>query len=370
MTTKRYARKTAAWLLALALAAAVPAQAQASKTLGIYFIDVEGGQATLIVTPAGQSMLVDTGWSDFQGRDAGRIADAARQAGVTKLDYVWITHYHNDHVGGVPALLEKIKVGTFVDHGEPQENTGQVRSLYAAYRKAIAGAKHIVIKPGGRIPLKGVSIEALTAAGEHIAEPLAGAGQPNPNCATEPEAPADPTENARSAGFLLTYGKFRFLDLGDLTKRKEVELVCPNNRIGTVDVYLTTHHGLDQSNSRAIVDAVQPRVAIMNNGARKGGKPAAWQTVHDSLRLEDLWQLHYSIEGAAAHNTAEQLIANPEEECTGQYLKLTAEPDGSFTLWNSRNQFSKHYGASGKQMTGYMRLGSADGASETISSGN
>jgi beta-lactamase superfamily II metal-dependent hydrolase len=335
--------------MVLMAASAASAQAKNSKALQIYFIDVEGGQSTLIVTPAGQSMLVDTGWSDFDGRDAARIAEAAHQAGVGKLDYVWITHYHNDHVGGVPALLEKIKVGAFIDHGENQEHTDQVNALYAAYQKAIGGSKHIVIKPGDRVPLKGVNVEALAANGEHIAKPLAGAGKPNPNCASTPDAPVDPTENARSAGFLLTYGKFRFLDLGDLTKKKEIEMVCPNNPIGTVDVYLTTHHGLFQSNSKAIVDAVAPRVAIMNNGAKKGGSPAAWQIIHDSPGLEDLWQLHYSIEGAAAHNTSEQLIANPDEKCNGQYLKVTAGSDGSFTVWNQRNQFSKHYGAAGSR---------------------
>lgn len=343
MDKKLTIRTLAACLLALALAAT--ASAQAKKPLQIYFIDVEGGQSTLIVTPAGQSMLVDTGWADFDGRDAARIADAAHQAGVTKLDYVWITHYHLDHVGGVPALLQKLKVGTFIDHGPNHENTDQVRGLYDAYQKAIAGSKHIVIKPGDHVPLKGVTIEAVAANGEHIAKPLPGAGQPNPNCASEPAPANDTTENAFSAGFLLTYGKFRFLDLGDLTKNRELELVCPNNLVGTIDVYLTTHHGLFQSNARALVDAVQPRVAIMNNGAKKGGSPAAWQIVHDSPGLQDLWQLHYSIEGGAAHNTGEQLIANPEEKCTGQYLKLTAAPDGSFAVWNSLNQFLKQYAA-------------------------
>ena len=331
-------------LFALLLAAS--AQAKSKKPLEIYFIDVEGGQATLIVTPAGQSMLVDTGWAGFDGRDAARIADAAKQAGISKLDYVWITHYHSDHVGGVPALVQKMKVGTFVDHGEVRENTDAVKNLYAAYQKAIAGAKHVVIKPGDHVPLKGVSVEALAADGQHVAKPLPGGGQANSNCASEPAPPADATENSRSAGFLLTYGKFRFLDLGDLTKNREIELACPNNLVGDVDVYLTTHHGLFQSNAKALVNAVEPRVAIMNNGARKGGSPAAWQIVHDSPRLQDLWQLHYSIEGAAAHNTAEQEIANPEEKCTGQYLKVSVAPDGSFKVWNSRNQFSKDYAAS------------------------
>jgi uncharacterized membrane protein len=174
MVMRRVALCVAALILASSFASA---KSKSDKALNIYFIDVEGGQSTLIVTPAGQSMLVDTGWSDFNGRDAARIADAAKQAGVSKLDYVWITHYHNDHVGGVPALLEKIKVGTFIDHGENQEHTDQVNALYAAYQKAIAGSKHMVIKPGDRVPLKGVNVEALTANGEHIAKPLAGAGQ-------------------------------------------------------------------------------------------------------------------------------------------------------------------------------------------------
>ena len=339
-------RRATAFLIALVLAVTT-AQAKSGKPLQIYFIDVEGGQSTLIVTPAGQSMLVDTGWAGFNGRDAARIADAAKQAGVTKLDYVWITHYHSDHVGGVPALLEKIKVGTFIDHGDNRENTQQVRDLYATYQKAIAGAKHIVIKPGDKLPLKGVDLVTLTADGKHIAKPLSGAGQANPNCGSEPAPANDTTENAFSAGFLLTLGKFRFLDLGDLTKNREIELACPNSLIGPVDVYLTTHHGLFQSNARALVNAVEPRVAIMNNGARKGGSPDAWQIVHDSPRLQDLWQLHTAV-AADAHNTSEQLIANPEEKCSGQYLKLTAKPDGSFDVWNSRNQFSKQYGAAGK----------------------
>ena len=339
-------RRTMVWLLALVLAAG-SAVAKSKRTLEIYFIDVEGGQSTLIVTPAGQSMLVDTGWVGFNGRDAARVADAAKQAGVTKLDYVWITHYHADHVGGVPALLEKIKVGTFVDHGEVRENTEQVRNLYAAYQKAVAGAKHIVIKPGDKLPLKGVSLVALAADGKHIDKALPGAGQANPNCASEPAPANDATENAHSAGFLLTYGKFRFLDLGDLTKNREIELVCPNNLIGPVDVYLTTHHGLFQSNARALVNAVEPRVAIMNNGARKGGSPDAWQIVHGSPRLQDLWQLHTAV-ASDAHNSAEQTIANPEEKCSGQFLKLSAESDGRFTVWNSRNQFSKQYDAASK----------------------
>ncbi len=257
----------------------------AGKSLQIYFIDTEGGQATLIVSPSGQSMLVDTGWPGFDSRDANRIAEAAKAAGVSEITYVVITHFHRDHVGGVPQLLSKMKVGTFIDHGVNREDSDVTREDYAAYQKAIAGSKHESVKPGDMIPVAGINVEVLTADGDHIRNAIRGAGEENPYCAGQPAAETDTSENARSLGTLITYGKFKFLDLGDLTKQKEVELVCPKNLVGTVDLYLTTHHGFDQSNSPAIVDALHPRVAIMNNGAKKGGSPAAWQTVHDSPGL-------------------------------------------------------------------------------------
>jgi competence protein ComEC len=317
--------------------------AKTRKSLDLYFIDVEGGQATLIVSPSGQSMLIDTGWPGFNGRDAGRISAAAKLAGIKQIDYVVITHFHRDHVGGAPQLAGLMKIGEFIDHGPNQEDSAVPREDYAAYEKLWPKVRHVVAKSGDSIPLKGVDVKVLTSAGNHLSAPLPGANQSNPLCATEPEAPADATENARSLGTLFTYGKFRFIDLGDLTKKKEVELVCPNNLVGTVDVYLTTHHGLEQSNARAIVQALHPRVAIMNNGAHKGGKPEAWQTIHDSPGLEDLWQLHYAVDAGKDHNVSENLIANVNENCEGAYIKLSALPDGTFTVFNSRNQYSKTY---------------------------
>lgn len=331
--------------LALAACAALaPATlAGAAKPLAIYFIDVEGGQATLIVDPLGPSLLVDTGWSGFDSRDARRILSVAQAAGLKQIDYVLITHYHRDHVGGVPELARQIKIGAFVDHGPNMENSGDSPKLYAGYETAIGQSKHLVLKPGDRLPFKSIQVQILTAAGEHISSSLPGANQPNPVCASEPEAEADVTENARSLGILVSYGQFRFIDLGDLTKRKERELACPNNLIGAVDLYLTTHHGLFQSNDRALVEALHPRVAIMNNGPHKGGSKEAWETVHNSPGLEDLWQLHYAIDSDKEHNVPEMFIANPAENCEGKYIKVTAGQDGSFTVFNSRNDYKKTY---------------------------
>src|SRR5690349_3142916 len=207
-------------ILACALLSAAVVGAE-SKSVQIFFVDVEGGQATLIVTPAGQSMLIDTGWPAFNGRDADRIVSTAKAAGVDRIDYVLITHFHRDHVGGVTQLASQIKIGTFVDHGPSMEDAADPREDYAAYEKVAAHSKRLTVKPGNQIPLKDIDVQVLTAAGEHINAALPGAGQPNPVCASEPEAAVDSTENSRSLGTLITYGKFRFVDLGDLTKRKE-----------------------------------------------------------------------------------------------------------------------------------------------------
>jgi competence protein ComEC len=332
-------------LLGSLLAMPCEGKVKRAESLQIYFVDVEGGQATLFVTPAGQALLVDTGWAGFDGRDAKRIAAAAKAAGVKKIDYVVITHYHRDHVGGAPQLEKRIKVGTFVDHGPNLENSDVTRTDYAAYEKVLAHVKHMVVKPGDMIPMEGLDVRVLTAAGEHVATAAAGAGEENSLCADEPEAAEDDSENARSLGLLVTYGSFRVLDLGDLTKNKELELVCPKNLIGGVDLFVVSHHGLAQSNARALVHAVHPRVAVMDNGARKGGSPEAWQTVHDSPGLEDLWQLHYSVEGGAEHNVAESFIANPEEgdKDRGYWIKVAAEWDASFTVVNARNGSAKTY---------------------------
>jgi len=331
------------WAICVLGLTAPLAWARTPKPLQIYAIDVEGGQATLLVTPARQSILIDTGWPGFDGRDANRIVAAAKLAGVKQLDYVIITHYHRDHVGGITQLAQKMKIVTFVDHGPNQEDSDDTRHDYAAYEKVAAQGRRVTLKPDDGLPVKGVTVRVLTAAGEHLKDPLPGAGEANPNCASEPEASVDNTENARSLGVLVTYGRFRFLDLGDLTKKKELEIACPNNMIGTVDLYLVTHHGWDQSNTKSMVWGLHPQVAIMDNGAHKGGSASVWQIVHDSPGLEDLWQLHYAVEAGKDHNVDESMIANVEGGTDGNYLKVSALPDGSFTVLNSRNRYKKTY---------------------------
>jgi beta-lactamase superfamily II metal-dependent hydrolase len=328
---------------AILLLASVSVLPAARKNLEVLFIDVEGGQATLLVAPSGESMLIDTGWAGFNNRDAERIAAAAKSVGVKKIDWLVVTHYHSDHVGGVPQLAAKMPIGTFVDHGATTESGKNADVLWNAYIDFRNKGKHLEVKAGDTIPVKGLDIKVLAAAGQGITVPLPGAGGQNPLCASFKPKAEDKSENARSVGMLITYGKFRIIDLGDLTWNKESELVCPENRIGTIDVYLTTHHGLSQSNPEVIVHALHPRVAIMNNGAKKGGSPETWQIVRKSPGLIDLWQLHYSIAGGKENNSPDSFIANVDDPCEGKWIKLVAQQDGTFTVTNSRNKYEKTY---------------------------
>jgi competence protein ComEC len=317
----------------------------ADKPLEIFVIDVEGGQATLFVAPGGNSLLIDTGWGYNAYRDADRIAAAAKHAHIKKIDYVLITHYHSDHVGGVPQLVKKIPVGTFIDHGPNRETSKESATLYSEYQAAITGSNHILAKPGERLPIKGMDAVVVSADGNVIDQPLPGAGQPNQFCAGVPGKPIDPSENARSIGLVITFGSMRIVDLGDLTWNKELQLMCPDNKLGHADIFIVSHHGLDQSNSPALVHALRPRVAIMDNGAKKGASPSAWDVVKSSPGLQDLWQLHFADANGSAHNVQDPFIANVTEADTGYYLKVTSDPDGSIKVYNARNKFSKDYPA-------------------------
>ena len=342
------------WLSAIGLAgvlAASSAGAQIPKDGGgklrVYFIDVEGGQATLFVTPADQSLLVDTGWPGNDGRDAERIAATMKDAGLKKIDYVLITHYHEDHVGGVPQLLEKVPVGAFIDHGPNREEGAAAERNYAAYEKAVAAAKvkRILAKPGDVLPIVGMKATVISSDGKLIESALDGTAEPNPYCKDAETKSADATENARSVGIEVSFGKLKLLDLGDLTWAKEMELMCPGNKLGHVDVYVVSHHGWNQSSSPALVNALGARVAIMDNGARKGGSPSVLDTVLKAPGLETLWQLHFSEEGGDESNTDDDYIANLDGPDNGNFLELTASGDGSFDVLNSRTGATKHYTA-------------------------
>jgi len=330
-------------ILAL-LACSVAASGLLAQPLRMVFVDTEGGQATLILTPRGESLLVDAGFPGNNGRDSDRIVAAAKKLGLQRIDWLLVTHYHLDHVGGVPELAAKFPVGTFIDHGDNTETSPQAKTLEDSYRKVLAtGAKRLTVKPGDVLPLKDVRIEIVAARGDRIAKAIRGGGQRNPLCPEAERKADDPTENARSIGFILTFGRFRFADLGDLTWNKELELACPEHLLGPVDLYLTTHHGFDQSGCPQIVHGMRPRVAIMNNGARKGGSPAAWRIVSSSPGLEDLWQLHYSLAGGKEANVAEERIANVEPNCQGFGIEVEATRDRVITVRNQRNNFSKTY---------------------------
>jgi len=343
------ARRAALCFLGLCLIAASRAAASPPpKTLGIFFVDVEGGQATLFVTPAGQSLLIDTGWPGHDGRDADRIVAAAKKAGIRKIDCVLITHYHMDHVGGLPQLAARIPLGEVIDHGDNRETTdAATMQVWQAYQQLLTTDKlrRVTVKPGEDLPLNGLQAEVVSSDGAVIGSALPSAGQDNASCKNAEPYPADQTENLRSLGVLITFGKLRILDLGDLTRDKERELMCPKNKLGMVDIYIASHHGWYQSGSPALVNGIAPRIAIMDNGAKKGGTPSAWDIIEKSPRLEDLWQLHFSEEGGKAYNVADDFIANLEGPDSGHDLELTAWPDGSFAVFNSRTQKTKHYPA-------------------------
>ncbi|HYW42383.1 MAG TPA: MBL fold metallo-hydrolase [Bryobacteraceae bacterium] len=324
----------------LVVPVALPAQA-----LDVYVIDVEGGKSVLTVAPSGESMLFDAGWPGFNGRDVNRIVEAAKAAGLKQIDYLVISHYDIDHLGDVPLLVSTFPVKHIIDHGPLQSSGKGAEARYQAYAEARDKIDHTAVKPGDRIPIKGVDVQVLTAATKMITSPLPGAGAANPLCDSTPEKPelTQDLEDNMSVGLLFTLGKFRMLDLADLEWFYDRKLMCPVNRIGTVDVYQVSIHGQDKGVSPALAQALHARVAIMGNGPRKGGAPQTWQTLRGAPGLEDIWQVHYSLLGTKETNPPDDYIANPDTACQGKWIKLSARPDGGFTVTNSRNGFSKTY---------------------------
>jgi competence protein ComEC len=346
----------------LALSLATPVQG----SLDIYVVDTEGGKATLFVAPSGETVLIDAG--NPGTRDVDRIMEVVAAAGVKKIDYLISTHYHVDHVGGLVALASRIPVAHFMDHGPTVEVREQVPGFQAEYAALHAKAKHTVLKPGDRLPVAGVDWRIVTSAGRAITTPLPGAGKANAAACADFQRkpdPASPDDNGQSVGSVITFGRFRAVDLGDLLWNNEFDLVCPRDLVGAVDLYVVTHHGLAASGSPALVHTVRPRVAVMQNGTRKGGAPSAYQILRQSPGLEDIWTLHWSYAGALEHNSAGAFIANIDDMATiagvlnpaagapagrgnaahapAYWIKISVQENGTFTVSNTRNGFSKTY---------------------------
>lgn len=326
------------WLIVLAfvLVGLAPSTARADEKsvregLTIRWIDTEGGAATLIITPAGESVLIDCG--NPGTRDAERVHRAAQEAGLKAIDHVIITHWHLDHYGGVSRLAELMPVHHFWDRGIPanldHDDPKNFPILIQAYKKATQGQSK-ALRPGDEVPLKQkdgaprVRLVCLCASGETIAD-KSGAPQ-NPVAQDHQPKPKDTSDNAMSLGFLLSCGDFRFLDLGDLTWNKEYGLVAPTDKIGPIDVYQVTHHGLDISNNPVLIRTVQPRVAVFNNGPRKGGEPAVTTTLRRLPEPPDIYQMHRNVRVSDQENAPAEFIANDKR--TGETIQLAVGADG------------------------------------------
>jgi competence protein ComEC len=375
----------------LALSAALlVAQSPTAKTLRIYVMDVEGGNAQLWVTPSGESVIIDTGngysadnrgKSDAATRDADRIMAAVKDAGVKQIDHLITTHFHGDHFGALIELAGRIPVRHFIDHGPIVQHSPQSDAFYAQYTELAGKAKHTVPRAGDKLPVAGLDWRVVNVHGQAIKTPIAGApraGAPNPDCSTFVKHDANPvlgaanygnTEDEQVVASHVTFGKFRVLYLGDFDWNQEPQLVCPNNLLGTVDLFIVSRHGQPSSNSQALVHAIQPRVAIMNNGLRKGGQPSVMKILFTSPRLEGLWQIHAATLGGQENTMPGLFIANLDETTIpvaavvlpppgtpppapapvhngpAGYFKVSAQEDGTFTVTNSRNGFSKTYRA-------------------------
>jgi beta-lactamase superfamily II metal-dependent hydrolase len=355
----------------VAAATLVSAQTRAARTLDIYVVDVEGGNATLFVSPSGESILMDAGNGGAGAvRDASRIVEAAKAAGLTQIDHMVVTHWHGDHFGGLSELAARMPIRHYIDHGPPTDPPAEAvqRYLQTTYPELHAKARHTVARPGDVISFGGIGVRVVTSNGDAIKAPLPGAGRANPLCGMPPVVKFIPDDH-ESVGLHFTFGRFSALHLGDLTSNKEYELVCPANRIGTIDALLGLHHGQDTSNTEAFVHAVRPMVAVMNNGTRKGGWPAVMKTFFTSPGFEDLWQMHFSLLSGQEYTVPGVFIANgiddpqsaipiapqalpapgpnapppPAHNGAAYWVKLSAQEDGTFTVTNTRNGFSKVY---------------------------
>jgi competence protein ComEC len=343
------------FLLTALLAFSLPSLWSASKTLDMWAIDTEGGKSLLLVSPSGQSMLVDTGFPGFNDRDANRIAEAVKDAGLTKVDVLVTTHYDSDHVGNVAQTVAKVPVDLFVDYGAQSEHGFGFDRDVAAYNAVWAKAKHLVVKPGDRIPFAGVDVLVVTANAEAIKTPVKGAGQPNPDCASVQRKTwmgknEDVSENGHAVGMLFTFGTFKMLDLADITWNRELELMCPNNPIGTVDLLQVSHHGNDISSTPALINPLRARVMVVDDGPRKMALPLTMKTLNAAPGRQAIYMLHWSAL-APNDNPPEEFIANLQSSPSpnaqtapdGKWIKISADQDGTIVVTNGRTGEAKTY---------------------------
>jgi len=347
-----------AWAVIAALAVTAIVLTAQSKRLDIYILDVEGGNSTLFVTPSREAVLVDTGnGGPAAVRDADRIMAAVKDAGITQIDALVTSHWHGDHMGAMAELAGRIPIRHYLDHGGNVQPAAPIDEFLAhTYPGLTSKSKHTVVKAGDTLPVKGVDWRFVASARESIKNPLPGAGRPNPYCAgftphtVNPVSgqPVGNTEDEHSVGSHVTFGKFRALYLADFPYNKEFELMCPANKIGTVDFLLVSRHGQHSSNSEALVHASRPRVAVINNGIRKGGQPETMRVLHTAPGLEDLWQLHVAQLSGPEYDIPGMFVANVGEDpqhSPAYWIKVAAESDGTFSVTNSRNGFTKTYRA-------------------------
>jgi len=320
----------------------VIAIAQQPRSLSIYWIDVEGGAATLIVTPNGESVLMDAGWGVEDERDAKRIVAAMGNAGIAKIDYFIASHFHGDHVGGLPAIARRVPIGQYIDHGNSVEQD-RPRSLTAweAYSTTAQGKRRTIV-PGDKLPLTRINFTFVTSNRAVLGQALVDSS-PNNHCDNASPGKADTGENASSVGYLLSLGEFDFLNLGDLTVDIQHKLACPSNLIGVIDLYQVPHHG--NGIAPQLSRALAPTVAVLNNGPHKGGGPKGFEVISAVPDIKAIWQVHRALDTDDNHNSSARMTANlTEEDDAGHWIKATVRADGgSYVIENGRNGYSETY---------------------------
>jgi competence protein ComEC len=355
-------------LVALALALTTSVAAQREQPLRVIAIDVEGGSATLYVTPQGHSLLIDAGWAAGMGgrrstldapppatpSSARRIAAAVKAAGLTRIDDLLVSHYHADHVGGVVELMSLVPVGMVIDHGPNREqipagaNPSVIAAapaiLYPEYLAAIGSRPHRVMKPGETLKIDAMVVTAIDSDGAILQQPLAAAGAPGAGCASATSNDnLGGEENPRSLGVLVSWGSARVLSLADTTWNVENSLACPRDLIGPVDVMFADNHGSDNSNSPVLVNSVRPRVIIFGNGPTKGAGAQSFATAMNSPGIKGVWQVHFAEQHPEQNPPPAQIANLASDPDAMNSIRIAVYKDGALTITNPRTDMSLEY---------------------------